>query len=309
MHASKQAFQFVNRGLQPAFAFNKTIAKHTASVYTLFDLSFLEHPEYTTKENYENCFSNVFEAACYADTFVAISEYTKDVTYVDNSIEPLQPDYKLIDKGSDLKSTLRNKAIDASNYDIKLYDKDGKETTATKAGAGYYAEIIGKNNYTGTIGKEKTEYNIGVDIAGTVIELYNPLTKAQYKPNADGTYDINWIGYNKPVHKLKFNSTEYTDSDNVYTVKRVNDGTDAGSEVTVEFTATGTGGFYSSGSHSYTYRINPIDISKAEPAVNPATTEGLTYNIIFSLSLLPIFTSAVPFELTSVLSSSFLTFK
>lgn len=207
---------------------------------------------------------------------VSLTEYVKDVTYVDDSTTH-KPNYELIDKGSDLKSTLRNKAIDASNYDIKLYDKDGKETTATKAGAGYYAEIIGKNNYTGTIGKEKTEYNIGVDIAGTVIELYNPLTGAQYTPNADGTYDINWIGENKPVHKLKFNSTTYTDSDNVYTVNRVNDGTNAGSEVTVEFTATGTGGFYSSGSHSYTYRINPIDISNAEPAANPAATEGLTY--------------------------------
>ena len=63
----------------PAFAFNKAIASHTASVYTLFDLSFLEHPAYTTKENYENCFSNVFSAVCYADIFISISEYTKQI--------------------------------------------------------------------------------------------------------------------------------------------------------------------------------------------------------------------------------------
>ena len=65
--------------LCPGFEFSKKLSGFAATVYTLFDLSFLEHPEYTTPENYENCFSNVYEASLYADCFLAISEYTKGV--------------------------------------------------------------------------------------------------------------------------------------------------------------------------------------------------------------------------------------
>jgi len=43
-------------------------------VYTLYDMSFCEHPEWTTEANRIGCFSGVLNAALRADWFVAISE-------------------------------------------------------------------------------------------------------------------------------------------------------------------------------------------------------------------------------------------
>ncbi len=47
-------------------------------VYTVYDLSPIEHPEYHTEENRLVCFNGLFDAALYADAFVAISSYTRD---------------------------------------------------------------------------------------------------------------------------------------------------------------------------------------------------------------------------------------
>jgi glycosyltransferase involved in cell wall biosynthesis len=46
-------------------------------VYTLYDLSFLEYPEFTQEENRWNCFNGVFDAATRADFVIAISEYSR----------------------------------------------------------------------------------------------------------------------------------------------------------------------------------------------------------------------------------------
>jgi glycosyltransferase involved in cell wall biosynthesis len=46
-------------------------------VYTLYDLSFLVHPEFTSEQNRWACFEGVFDAACYADFMVAISNHTR----------------------------------------------------------------------------------------------------------------------------------------------------------------------------------------------------------------------------------------
>ncbi|WP_445629339.1 glycosyltransferase family 4 protein [Nostoc sp. DSM 114167] len=46
-------------------------------VYTLYDLSFLDHPEYTSEENRWNCFNGVFSASMQADLIIAISEYSR----------------------------------------------------------------------------------------------------------------------------------------------------------------------------------------------------------------------------------------
>ena len=46
-------------------------------VYTLYDLSFLESPEFTTEENRLVCFEGVFKASLYADIIISISEYSK----------------------------------------------------------------------------------------------------------------------------------------------------------------------------------------------------------------------------------------
>jgi glycosyltransferase involved in cell wall biosynthesis len=46
-------------------------------VYTLYDLGFVDHPEWTTEANRTTCFSGVFNASLYADRIVAISEYSR----------------------------------------------------------------------------------------------------------------------------------------------------------------------------------------------------------------------------------------
>jgi glycosyltransferase involved in cell wall biosynthesis len=46
-------------------------------VYTLYDLSFLIHPEWTTEQNRTGCFDGVFNASLYADLIVSISHYSR----------------------------------------------------------------------------------------------------------------------------------------------------------------------------------------------------------------------------------------
>ena len=46
-------------------------------VYTLYDLSFLEYPEFTSEENRWQCFNGVFDATIRADLIIAISEYSR----------------------------------------------------------------------------------------------------------------------------------------------------------------------------------------------------------------------------------------
>ena len=46
-------------------------------VYTLYDLSFLEDPEWTTEANRSGCFDGVFNASLYADRIIAISQYSR----------------------------------------------------------------------------------------------------------------------------------------------------------------------------------------------------------------------------------------
>ena len=46
-------------------------------VFTLYDLSFIEHPEWSTEANRRLCFDGVYHASLYADTILAISEYSR----------------------------------------------------------------------------------------------------------------------------------------------------------------------------------------------------------------------------------------
>ncbi|APD48076.1 glycosyltransferase family 4 protein [Synechococcus sp. CS-602] len=48
-----------------------------ALIYTLYDMSFLDHPEWTTEKNRRGCLEGVERAVTLADKFVAISEATK----------------------------------------------------------------------------------------------------------------------------------------------------------------------------------------------------------------------------------------
>ncbi len=54
-----------------------TQLKKTKLVYTLYDLSFIENPNWTTERNRIGCFEGVVRAACYADWIAAISENSK----------------------------------------------------------------------------------------------------------------------------------------------------------------------------------------------------------------------------------------
>ncbi len=55
-----------------------TALRRARLVYTLYDLHFLDHPEWTTEANRFGCFRGVFRASCHADAIVAISRFTKD---------------------------------------------------------------------------------------------------------------------------------------------------------------------------------------------------------------------------------------
>jgi glycosyltransferase involved in cell wall biosynthesis len=46
-------------------------------VYTLHDLAFAEHPEWTTEANWLTCFNGVFDASLHANHIVAVSNYTR----------------------------------------------------------------------------------------------------------------------------------------------------------------------------------------------------------------------------------------
>ena len=51
--------------------------KNARLVYTLYDLNFVDHPEWTTEANRIGCFTGVFNASLYADYIVSISEASK----------------------------------------------------------------------------------------------------------------------------------------------------------------------------------------------------------------------------------------
>lgn len=46
-------------------------------IYTLYDMSFIDHPEWATEKNRKGCIEGIERAAEFADQFVAISEATK----------------------------------------------------------------------------------------------------------------------------------------------------------------------------------------------------------------------------------------
>jgi glycosyltransferase involved in cell wall biosynthesis len=58
--------------------FCPTFARRARLVYTLYDLSFVEYPDYTLEETRLSAFNGVFNASLYADRLVAISHYSRD---------------------------------------------------------------------------------------------------------------------------------------------------------------------------------------------------------------------------------------
>ncbi len=52
--------------------------RHARLVYTLYDLSFFDHPDWTTEHNRQVCFDGVFRASLEADLIVAISAFSRD---------------------------------------------------------------------------------------------------------------------------------------------------------------------------------------------------------------------------------------
>lgn len=59
------------------FFFPEKKTSKTKFLYTLYDLSFVKHPEWTTEQNRVCCFDNIFNASINADHIIAISEYSK----------------------------------------------------------------------------------------------------------------------------------------------------------------------------------------------------------------------------------------
>jgi len=52
--------------------------KQAKLIYTLYDLSFIEHPEYSTEHNRIACFDGIFKASLYADLIIAISHFSRE---------------------------------------------------------------------------------------------------------------------------------------------------------------------------------------------------------------------------------------
>jgi glycosyltransferase involved in cell wall biosynthesis len=50
---------------------------HAYLIYTLYDLSFIDHPEWTTEANRSFCFDGVYKASLYANAILAISEHSR----------------------------------------------------------------------------------------------------------------------------------------------------------------------------------------------------------------------------------------
>ncbi len=57
--------------------FCPTNLRRARLVYTLHDLAFIDHPEWTTEANWRVCFEGVFHASQYADRVIAVSEFTR----------------------------------------------------------------------------------------------------------------------------------------------------------------------------------------------------------------------------------------
>lgn len=57
--------------------FCPTGLKRSRLIYTLYDLSFVKHPEWSTEANRTLCFDGVYHASLYADMILAISEYSR----------------------------------------------------------------------------------------------------------------------------------------------------------------------------------------------------------------------------------------
>jgi glycosyltransferase involved in cell wall biosynthesis len=57
--------------------FCPTTVRRARVVYTLHDLAFVEHPEWSTEANRVTCFSGAFNASLEADHVLAVSEYTR----------------------------------------------------------------------------------------------------------------------------------------------------------------------------------------------------------------------------------------
>ena len=57
--------------------FCPTTLERARLVYTLHDLAFVDHPEWTTEANWYTCFRGVFDASMYADHILAVSDFTR----------------------------------------------------------------------------------------------------------------------------------------------------------------------------------------------------------------------------------------
>ena len=83
-------------------------------MYTLYDLSFLEYPEFSTEKNIWICFNGVYDAANHADFIISISNYSlnKFVTYFPHfpidRIKVVYPGnrFDLISKSSEKKNDI-----------------------------------------------------------------------------------------------------------------------------------------------------------------------------------------------------------
>lgn len=118
-------------------------------IYTLYDLSFLDHPEFSIDHNTWGCFYGMYDAALYADFIISISKYSRD-RFLD--IFPHFPDerIKVVYPGNRFnipkKSRIKPKAVNNLSPD-KFWLASGtlEPRKNTKRLLKAYANYSGKN--------------------------------------------------------------------------------------------------------------------------------------------------------------------
>lgn len=86
-------------------------------IYTLYDMSFIEHPEWSTQKNYRGCLEGVQRAAHFADGYVAISKATKRAflkhfpAVIPEKVQVIYPASRFAQPGFDRVSKIPNQII------------------------------------------------------------------------------------------------------------------------------------------------------------------------------------------------------
>jgi glycosyltransferase involved in cell wall biosynthesis len=91
-------------------------------IYTLYDLSFLQEPSWTTEANRVGCFHGVFGAAAVSDWIISISHASRDhflrtfPSYPSDRVKVIYPGSRFVPSGTSMKRPTELKGIEPGNF-------------------------------------------------------------------------------------------------------------------------------------------------------------------------------------------------